>query len=71
MNKFRIIAAALASTVAFASPVFAEWTWVGEGTEIGLNTGDTYYIDFDTVKENNGYVYYWDLRDYLKPTENG
>ena len=28
MNKFKIIAAALASTVALASPVFAGWTKV-------------------------------------------
>ena len=64
MNKFKMIAAALASTVAFASPVFAEWTKVAGG-------GTTYYIDFDTVKENNGYVYYWDLADYLKPNSLG
>ena len=66
MNKFRMIAAALASTVAMASPVFAEWTWVGEGVN-----GNTFYIDFDTVKENNGYVYYWDLEDLLKPDSEG
>ena len=66
MNKLGIIAAALASTVAFASPVFAGWTEVVTGV-----TGDTYYIDYDTVKENNGYVYYWELQDRLKPTETG
>ena len=60
-----MIAAALASTVALASPVFAEWTWVDENA-----IGDTYYIDFDTVKENNGSVYYWEMNDYLKLTEN-
>ena len=53
-------------TVAFASPVFAEWTKVGE--DVGKNT---FYIDYGTVKENNGYVYYWELADYLKPTESG
>ena len=61
MIKLRIIAAALASTVAFAPPVFAEWTKVGEGVN-----GNTFYIDFDTVKENNGYVYYWGMDDYLR-----
>ena len=71
MKKLGIIAAALASTVAFASPVFAGWTEVATGTEIGVNSGDTYYIDFDTVKENNGYVYYWRLADYLKPNTFG
>ena len=71
MNKLGIIAAAVASTVALASPVFAEWTEVAKGTEIGVNSGNTYYIDFDTVKENNGYVYYWDLEDLLKPDSDG
>ena len=71
MNKFKMIAAALASTVAFASPVFAGWTKAATGTAIGVNSGDTYYIDFDTVKENNGYVHYWELVNYLKPTESG
>ena len=66
MNKFKMIAAALASTVAFASPVFAEWTKVDENVN-----GNTYYIDYGTVKENNGYVYYWYLADYLKPTKFG
>ena len=62
MKKLGIIAAALASTVALASPVFAEWTEVSESV-----SGNTFYIDYDTVKENNGYVYYWELLDYLKP----
>jgi hypothetical protein len=56
----------LASTVAFASPVFAEWTKVDKNVD-----GDTFYIDYDTVKENNGYVYYWRLSDYLKPSPQG
>ena len=56
MNKLGIIAAALTETVALAlaSPVFAEWTKVIED-----GNGNTFYIDFDTVKENNGYFYYW------------
>ena len=66
MKKFRMIAVALATTVAFATPVFAEWTEATESV-----SGATYYIDYDTVKENNGYVYYWELQDRLKPTETG
>ena len=62
MKNLNIIAAALASTVAFASPVFAGWTEVGKNV-----IGTTYYIDYDTVKENNGSVYYWELQDLLKP----
>ena len=47
MKRLGMIAAALASTVAFASPVFAEWTAVSESV-----SGNTWYIDIDTVKEN-------------------
>ena len=47
MKKLNIIAAALASTVALATPVFAEWTEVGENV-----SGTTFYIDYGTVKEN-------------------
>ena len=61
MKNLNIIAAALASTVALSTPVFAEWTKVGESVN-----GDTWYIDYDTVKENNGYVYYWGMDDYLR-----
>ena len=46
MKKFKMIAAAVASTVALASPVFAGWTAVATGG------GNTYYIDYGTVKEN-------------------
>ena len=31
--------------------------------------GDSYYIDFDTIEEKNGYVYWWQMRDYLKPSK--
>ncbi|MCH9833421.1 MAG: hypothetical protein K0U49_08660 [Alphaproteobacteria bacterium] len=68
MNKLGIIAAALTETVALAlaSPVFAEWTKVIED-----GNGNTFYIDFDTVKENNGYFYYWGILDRLKPDKFG
>ena len=31
--------------------------------------GDSYYIDFDTIEEKNGHVYWWQMRDYLKPSK--
>ena len=33
--------------------------------------GDTYYVDFDRIKQHGGYVYYWGLDDYLKPLTGG
>ncbi len=44
----------------------------GEWKELGKDVdGDTYYIDTDTIKEHEGYVYWWVLSDYIKPNEYG
>ena len=48
----------------FASHSYAEWTKITENLD-----GDAYYIDLDNIKENNGYLYFWYLRDYFKPDE--
>ncbi len=40
-----------------ALPLWAEWTKVAES-----NAGE-FYIDFDRIREKNGYVYYWYLAD--------
>ena len=33
--------------------------------------GNTFYVDFDRIRKHDGYVYRWELGDYLKPTERG
>ena len=33
--------------------------------------GDTQYIDKDSFKEHDGYVYWWRLDDFLEPDERG
>ncbi len=33
--------------------------------------GNTYYIDFERMRKVDGYVYWWYLRDYFKPTPQG
>jgi len=44
----------------------------GEWTEVVKNDNrDTLYIDFDTIKEHDGYVYWWGLADYLKLDNTG
>jgi len=53
------------STLMFASPAYADWEVAGE------NEYSTYYVDFDRIRTNGGYVYFWDLSDYLKPTKWG
>ena len=34
-------------------------------------SGDTYYVDFERIRKHGGYVYFWELDDYLKPSEGG
>ena len=33
--------------------------------------GTTFYVDFERIRKHDGYVYWWDLIDYLKPTREG
>ena len=49
-----------------STPVFADWTKLGEKV-----SGDTIYVDFERIRKHGGYVYWWDLSDFLKPTELG
>jgi len=52
--------------------IFISFNSYGEWTKRGKDTGgDTHYLDTDTIKKHDGYVYYWDLTDYLKPAETG
>ena len=46
------------------STSFAEWKKIGENVD-----GDTHYVDFERIRKHDGYVYYWELMDLLKPTE--
>ena len=53
-------------TVMFSSTSFGEWTNVGKNVK-----GTTYYVDFERIRKHDGYVYWWDLGDYLKPDKWG
>ena len=53
-------------TVMFSSASFAEWTKVNESVN-----GHTYYVDLERTRKHDGYVYYWQLTDYIKPTKIG
>ena len=61
---------ALIFTVMFSSTSFGGWTKVSEGVG-GINRGNTFYVDFERIRKHDGYVYYWRMSDYLKPTING
>ena len=67
MRKLTLILTTLIFSVMFSpSTSFAGWTKVGENVD-----GDTYYVDFERIKKHDGYVYYWELGDGLKPDEDG
>ena len=55
----------LFSIIILPSSSHAQWTKVGDDSE-----GSNYYVDFDRVRYHGGYVYWWDLSDYLKPVRN-
>jgi hypothetical protein len=64
MKKF--IFTLLFSTLVFSSPSYAGWTKMSETVN-----GDTLYLDVDRIRKHDGYVYFWRLSDYLKPSEYG
>ena len=43
---------------------------MGEGTG-SSNRGDIFYVDFERIRKVDGFVYFWYLSDYLKPTKYG
>ena len=42
----------------------AEWVSMGDTV-----AGDTFYVELDKVKKQDGSIYFWSLIDYLKPDE--
>ncbi len=58
MNKLTILLFSI--LISFNS--YGEWTEVAENT-----TGDSFYIDNNTIKKHNGYTYYWELNDFITP----
>ena len=62
----RKITLTLIFTVVFSSTSFADWTKVGSNSD-----GKTYYVDFERIRKHDGYVYWWELGDFLKPDKWG
>jgi hypothetical protein len=50
----------------FASPAYADWEKISSSTE-----GAVFYVDFDKIRKNGGYVYFWSLQDLLEPSPQG
>ena len=44
----------------------------GEWTKVNMDViGDSYYIDFSTVKVVGDYVNWWEMRDFIEPNDEG
>jgi len=56
----------LVFTLMFSSTSFAEWTKVGES-----ELGNIMYVDFERIRNQDGFVYFWSLTDLLEPNAMG
>ena len=61
--KTLLIILSLAFTLMNSSNSFAGWTMLGK------NARGTFYVDFERIRKNDGYLYYWQLGDFLKPAK--
>ena len=52
--------------VAISSPSFADWARIAENP-----TGNTFYVDFQKIRQTDGYIYFWLLNDYGSESEWG
>ena len=52
-------------TVMFSSTSFGGWTKVSE------NVRGNAYVDFGRIRKHGGYVYWWELTDFIKPLTGG
>ena len=53
-------------TVMFSSTSHAKWTEI-----ITFDEENTFYVDFERIRKNDGYFFFWRLRNYAKPDEWG
>ena len=65
MKKLLVIFTLLVSTLMFSTASYAGWT------KVGISGANHFYLDFSSIIKHDGYVYFWKLRDYLKPDKWG
>ena len=52
-------------TLVFSPTSFADWTKVSEGG------GGVNYVDLERIRKDDGFVYFWQMVDFLKKNEYG
>lgn len=50
-------------------PINSSGDWVE--VSVGADSGTISYIDDDSIRVQNSYVYFWNLHDFLKPNDWG
>ena len=65
MKKIALILYTIIFSLLFPTSSNADWK------QVWNSLGDTYYLDFEKIKKSEGYVYYWQLLNYVKPDESG
>ena len=68
-NIFRIFAVVLVVFYMFCINVIkadAEWTRLNEIDDDEID----FYVDVETIRKHDGYVYFWSLYDFVKPIED-
>ena len=59
--KSPILITAFTLLLIFSSTCVAEWT------KVSISVKGTFYVDFDRIKQLGGYVYFWEMNDFVKP----
>lgn len=65
MKKRHLKFVFLLSALMLSTPSYADWQ------KMGMDGGETYYIDTDRIRSDDDLVYYWQLVDLDKPTKEG
>ena len=65
MKKQRLIFSLLLSTTTFSSLSFGEWIKSAESED------GSFYFDFSDIRKVDGYVYWWQLNDFIEPNIKG
>jgi len=65
MKKLSLIILII-TTLTFSSASYAEWIEISKN-----DSGDSFYLDDETIRKNNGFIYWWEMSNYLKPLSDG
>lgn len=66
--KKTLVLSSLLFSILFSPPSYSEWKWELVGESVN---GNTFYVDFEGARKHDGYVYFWRMSNYLKPTPSG